>query len=95
MQVLVFVKTRKGVDQLVDLLHQQDISADSIHGDKPQPKPACARSRASRPKPVPHPGGHRRRRAGLDIDDLPVVVNFDLPIVAEDYIHRTGRTGRA
>ena len=94
MQVLVFVKTRKGVDQLVETLHQHDISADSIHGDKPQP----ARLRAL----DNFKAGQSRilvatdvAARGLDIDDLPVVVNFDLPIVAEDYIHRTGRTGRA
>jgi ATP-dependent RNA helicase RhlE len=94
MQVLVFVKTRKGVDQLVEILHQHDLSADSIHGDKPQP----ARLRAL----DGFKAGQCRilvatdvAARGLDIDDLPVVVNFDLPIVAEDYIHRTGRTGRA
>ena len=70
------------------------ISADSIHGDKPQ----ASRQRALDSFKV----GEVKilvatdvAARGLDIDDLPQVVNFDLPIVAEDYIHRIGRTGRA
>ncbi|HEX9171278.1 MAG TPA: DEAD/DEAH box helicase [Telluria sp.] len=93
-QVLVFVKTRKGVDALVELLHEKRISADSIHGDKPQPARlrALERFKAGEVKILVATDVAAR---GLDIDDLPVVVNFDLPIVAEDYVHRTGRTGRA
>ncbi|WP_151448337.1 DEAD/DEAH box helicase [Lacisediminimonas profundi] len=93
-QVLVFVKTRKGVDQLVATLLAQGISADSIHGDKPQPARlrALERFKAAEVKLLVATDVAAR---GLDIDDLPVVVNFDLPIVAEDYIHRIGRTGRA
>jgi ATP-dependent RNA helicase RhlE len=93
-QVLVFVKTRKGVDELVATLLAKKIKADAIHGDKPQP----ARLRALESFKA---GGVQILVAtdvaarGLDIDDLPQVVNFDLPIVAEDYIHRIGRTGRA
>ncbi|MFL6710039.1 MAG: DEAD/DEAH box helicase [Massilia sp.] len=93
-QVLVFVKTRKGVDALVDTLEQAGIAADSIHGDKPQPARLRALNRFK--------AGEARilvatdvAARGLDIEDLPLVVNFDLPIVAEDYVHRTGRTGRA
>jgi ATP-dependent RNA helicase RhlE len=93
-QVLVFVKTRKGVDQLVESLLSQGISADSIHGDKPQPARlrALERFKASEVQVLVATDVASR---GLDIDDLPNVVNFDLPIVAEDYIHRIGRTGRA
>ena len=93
-QVLVFVKTRKGVDALVELLHEKRIAADSIHGDKPQPARlrALERFKAGEVKILVATAVAAR---GLDIDDLPVVVNFDLPIVAEDYVHRTGRTGRA
>ncbi|MDM5177024.1 DEAD/DEAH box helicase [Massilia sp. DJPM01] len=93
-QVLVFVKTRKGVDQLVETLQAQGIAADSIHGDKPQPARlrALDRFKAGEAKILVATDVAAR---GLDIDDLPQVVNFDLPIVAEDYIHRTGRTGRA
>jgi ATP-dependent RNA helicase RhlE len=93
-QVLAFVKTRKGVDQLVELLQAKSISADSIHGDKPQParQRALDRFKAGEVKVLVATDVAAR---GLDIDDLPVVVNVDLPIVAEDYVHRTGRTGRA
>ncbi|MGJ9419599.1 DEAD/DEAH box helicase [Massilia sp. CMS3.1] len=93
-QVLAFVKTRRGVDELVELLHSKRIDADSIHGDKPQPARlrALERFKAGEVKILVATDVAAR---GLDIDDLPVVVNFDLPIVAEDYVHRTGRTGRA
>jgi len=93
-QVLAFVKTRKGVDQLVELLEAKRISADSIHGDKPQPARlrALERFKAGEVKVLVATDVAAR---GLDIEDLPVVVNVDLPIVAEDYVHRTGRTGRA
>jgi superfamily II DNA/RNA helicase len=93
-QVLVFVKTRKGVDQLVESLLAKGIGADSIHGDKPQParQRALDRFRAGEVQILVATDVAAR---GLDIDDLPQVVNFDLPIVAEDYIHRIGRTGRA
>jgi len=93
-QVLVFAKTRKGVDQLETLLQQQGIGADSIHGDKPQPSRlrALERFKAGEVQVLVATDVAAR---GLDIDDLPLVVNFDLPIVAEDYVHRIGRTGRA
>jgi superfamily II DNA/RNA helicase len=93
-QVLVFVKTRKGVDALVETLEAHGVPADAIHGDKPQPARLRALERFK--------AGHAKilvatdvAARGLDIEDMPLVVNFDLPIVAEDYIHRTGRTGRA
>ncbi len=93
-QVLVFVKTRKGVEQLVATLQAKGISADSIHGDKPQPARlrALERFKANEVQILVATDVAAR---GLDIDDLPLVVNFDLPIVAEDYVHRIGRTGRA
>jgi ATP-dependent RNA helicase RhlE len=93
-QVLTFVKTRKGVDALVELLDQKGISADSIHGDKPQPARlrAFERFKAGEVRVLVATDVAAR---GLDIDGLPAVVNVDLPIVAEDYVHRSGRTGRA
>lgn len=93
-QVLVFVKTRKGVEQLVDTLAANGVAADSIHGDKPQPARLRALERFKDGQCQILVATDVAAR-GLDIDDLPQVVNFDLPIVAEDYIHRTGRTGRA
>ncbi len=93
-QVLVFVKTRKGVEQLVKTLQEHGISADSIHGDKTQPARlrALARFKAAQVQLLVATDVAAR---GLDIEALPQVVNFDLPTVAEDYIHRIGRTGRA
>jgi superfamily II DNA/RNA helicase len=93
-QVLVFMKTRKGVEQLLETLQAQGIRADSIHGDKPQPARLRALERFKSAEVQILVATDVAAR-GLDIDDLPLVVNFDLPIVAEDYIHRTGRTGRA
>ncbi|PKO48778.1 MAG: DEAD/DEAH box helicase [Betaproteobacteria bacterium HGW-Betaproteobacteria-4] len=93
-QVLVFVKTKRGADELVGILHAKRIKADAIHGDKPQ----AARLRALesfKAGEVQILVATDVAARGLDIDDLPQVVNFDLPIVAEDYIHRIGRTGRA
>ncbi|WP_296947676.1 DEAD/DEAH box helicase [uncultured Massilia sp.] len=93
-QVLAFVKTRKGVDELVGLLDAKGLASDAIHGDKPQPARlrALERFKAGEVRILVATDVAAR---GLDIDELPVVVNVDLPIVAEDYVHRTGRTGRA
>jgi superfamily II DNA/RNA helicase len=93
-QVLAFAKTRKGVDELVGLLEAKRISADSIHGDKPQPARlrALERFKAGEVRVLVATDVAAR---GLDIAELPAVINVDLPIVAEDYVHRTGRTGRA
>jgi ATP-dependent RNA helicase RhlE len=93
-QALVFVKTRRGVEQLLETLLGENISADSIHGDKPQPARlrALERFKAGEVRILVATDVAAR---GLDIEDLPHVINFDLPIVAEDYIHRIGRTGRA
>jgi superfamily II DNA/RNA helicase len=93
-QVLVFVKTKKGCDELVGRLLAKKISADTIHGDRPQASRLKALE-AFKAGEVQILVATDVAARGLDIDDLPQVVNFDLPIVAEDYIHRIGRTGRA
>ena len=93
-QVLVFAKTRNGVDQLVERLLAEGVNADGIHGDRPQ----ATRQRALdsfKTREVQVLVATDVAARGLDIDDLPLVVNLDLPIVAEDYVHRIGRTGRA
>ena len=93
-QTLVFVKTRKGVDQLVELLLEAGIAAEAIHGDKAQHARlrALDRFKTAQVKVLVATDVAAR---GLDINRLPLVVNFDLPSVAEDYVHRIGRTGRA
>ncbi|MFI0473882.1 DEAD/DEAH box helicase [Halomonas sp. HMF6819] len=93
-QVLVFTRTKHGANRLAEQLSKQEIPAMAIHGNKSQ----GARTRAL--------GAFKSgdlqvlvatdiAARGLDIDELPFVVNFDLPNVAEDYVHRIGRTGRA
>src|SRR5215469_5843985 len=91
---LVFVKTRKGVDYLATILDDAGYAVDTIHGDKPQPARlrALERFKAGEVHMLVATDVAAR---GLDIDDLPLVINVDLPIVAQDYVHRIGRTGRA
>ena len=93
-QALVFCKTKRGSDRVGEHLERAGIKAAVIHGNKSQ----GARTRAL--------GDFKVGRVhvlvatdiaarGLDIAQLPLVINYDLPLVAEDYIHRVGRTGRA
>lgn len=93
-QVLVFTRTRKGADQLVKQLERDGLSATAIHGDKNQNERsrALAKFKMSRVRVLVATDVAAR---GLDINELPHVVNFDLPKVPEDYVHRIGRTGRA
>ncbi|MDO8842759.1 DEAD/DEAH box helicase [Methylicorpusculum sp.] len=92
--VLVFVRTKHGADRLGLQLLKDGIKCAVLHGDKTQ----GARSRALdafKLGKVQVLVATDIAARGLDIDQLPYVVNFDLPSVAEDYIHRIGRTGRA
>jgi ATP-dependent RNA helicase RhlE len=93
-QALVFCRTKHGADRVGEHLARAGITTSVIHGNKSQ----GARTRAL--------GDFKAGRVtvlvatdiaarGLDIAQLPLVVNYDLPLVAEDYIHRVGRTGRA
>lgn len=93
-QVLVFCRTKHGANRLADKLSKDGLSAAALHGNKSQ----AARTRALT--------GFKNGKVavlvatdiaarGLDIDQLPYVINFELPQVAEDYVHRIGRTGRA
>ncbi len=93
-QVLVFTRTKHGTNRLARQLEKDGLSAVAINGDKSQ----GARTRAL----ADFKGGAVRvlvatdiAARGLDIDLLPHVVNFELPNVPEDYVHRIGRTGRA
>ena len=93
-QTLVFSRTKHGADKLVTFLEHSGFKAAAIHGNKSQ----NARTRALKDfktgKVVVLVATDIAAR-GLDIDQLPVVLNYDLPMVAEDYVHRIGRTGRA
>ncbi|MBB5444179.1 MULTISPECIES: DEAD/DEAH box helicase [unclassified Paraburkholderia] len=93
-QVLVFTRTKHGANRLAEQLAKDGISALAIHGNKSQ----SARTRAL----AEFKDGTLQvlvatdiAARGIDIDQLPHVVNFDLPNVPEDYVHRIGRTGRA
>jgi ATP-dependent RNA helicase RhlE len=93
-QVLVFVRTRHGADRLEKQLIKDGIRTAALHGDKSQ----GARTRALdyfKAGQVAALVATDIAARGLDIDELPHVINFDLPQVPEDYIHRIGRTGRA
>ena len=93
-QVLVFTRTKHGANRLTGQLEKDGISAAAIHGNK---------SQSARTKALANfkQGSVRVLVAtdiaarGIDIDQLPHVVNYELPNIAEDYVHRIGRTGRA
>ena len=93
-QVLVFTRTKHGANRLAQQLEKDGLNSAAIHGNKSQ----GARTRAL----ADFKSGAVRvlvatdiAARGLDIDQLPHVVNFELPHVPEDYVHRIGRTGRA
>ena len=93
-QVLVFCKTKHGANRLASQLQRDRINADAIHGNKSQNARIRALDdfKAGRVKVLVATDIAAR---GLDIEELPHVVNFDMPHVPEDYVHRIGRTGRA
>ncbi|MFZ4624092.1 MAG: DEAD/DEAH box helicase [Rhodoferax sp.] len=93
-QVLVFTRTKFGANNVAEFLTKNDINAMALHGNKSQ----SARTQAL----ADFKSGDVRALVatdiaarGIDIDDLPHVVNYDIPNVCEDYVHRIGRTGRA
>ena len=93
-QVLVFTRTKHGANRLAQQLERDGIESDAIHGNKSQ----NARTRALRrfkDQELRVLVATDIAARGIDIDALPHVVNYDLPHVAEDYVHRIGRTGRA
>ena len=93
-QVLVFTKTKHGANRLAEQLEQDGIQADAIHGNKSQPARTRALKRFKDNELQVLVATDIAAR-GLDIEALPHVVNYDLPNVSEDYVHRIGRTGRA
>ena len=91
---LVFTRTKHGADRVVRELTRANINAQAIHGDKSQNSRQQAlnnfKNRATRVLVATDIAAR-----GIDIDELPLVVNFDLPNTPETYVHRIGRTGRA
>ncbi|HKW37782.1 MAG TPA: DEAD/DEAH box helicase [Burkholderiales bacterium] len=93
-QVLVFCRTKHGANRLAQQLSRDGINADAIHGNKSQNQRERALGEFKEGKVRVLVATDIAAR-GLDIEALPHVVNYDLPHVAEDYVHRIGRTGRA
>jgi len=93
-QVLVFTRTKHGADALAERLCKARISAAALHGNKSQGQRIRALDDFKKLKINVLVATDIAAR-GIDIDDLPHVVNFELPSVPEDYVHRIGRTGRA
>ncbi len=93
-QALVFTRTKHGANKLAKQLWEDGIATAAIHGNKSQPQRVRALTdfKAGR---VTLLVATEVAARGLDIEDLPHVVNFELPMVAGDYVHRIGRTGRA
>ena len=93
-QVLCFVRTKHGASRLARQLEKDGLATSAIHGDKTQAARLDALTAFKEGKLQVLVATDVAAR-GLDIDDLPLVVNYELPHVPEDYIHRIGRTGRA
>jgi ATP-dependent RNA helicase RhlE len=93
-QALVFTRTKHGANRLTEQLEGDGIRTTAIHGDKSQAArmQALARFKKGQVRILVATDVAAR---GIDIDELPYVVNYDLPMVSEDYVHRIGRTGRA
>jgi ATP-dependent RNA helicase RhlE len=93
-QVLCFVRTKHGASRLARQLEKDGLENSAIHGDKTQGARLDALAAFNEAKLEILVATDVAAR-GLDVDDLPLVVNYELPHVPEDYIHRIGRTGRA
>jgi ATP-dependent RNA helicase RhlE len=93
-QVLVFTRTKHGANNLADHLNKEDIPAMAIHGNKSQAARTRALAEFKTAKLQVLVATDIAAR-GIDIIELPHVVNYELPNVPEDYVHRIGRTGRA
>ncbi|MCH8327328.1 MAG: DEAD/DEAH box helicase [Candidatus Marinimicrobia bacterium] len=93
-RALVFTRTKRGADRLTKQLVREGVSTQSIHGDKSQSARTKALADFKKGKVRILVATDIAAR-GLDISELPRVVNYDIPQVPEDYVHRIGRTGRA
>ncbi|HEY8585362.1 MAG TPA: DEAD/DEAH box helicase [Rhodanobacter sp.] len=93
-QALVFSRTKHGADKLVTFLNASGLRSAAIHGNKSQNARTRALSDFKSGRVTVMVATDIAAR-GIDIEQLPIVINYDLPSVAEDYVHRIGRTGRA
>jgi superfamily II DNA/RNA helicase len=93
-QAIVFTKTKLTASRLAKQLQREGVSADAIHGDKSQLERIQALDAFKQGKVAVLIATDVAAR-GLDIDSLPMVINYEIPHAAEDYVHRIGRTGRA
>jgi len=93
-QVLVFTKTKIAASRLSRQLQKEGVAADAIHGDKSQLERMQALDAFKQGRVTVLIGTDVAAR-GLDIDQLPMVINYEIPHAPEDYVHRIGRTGRA
>ena len=93
-QTLVFARTKHGSDRLARYLEQHGVHCAVIHGNKSQGARTRALADLKSGRATVMVATDIAAR-GIDIDQLPVVINYELPMVAEDYVHRIGRTGRA
>jgi ATP-dependent RNA helicase RhlE len=93
-RTLVFTRTKHGADKIAQCLLKAGIAADAFHGNKSQAARQRALSRFKAPQPLVLVATDIAAR-GLDIDLVSHVINYDLPVEAENYVHRIGRTGRA
>lgn len=92
--VLVFSRTKHGADKITRVLNKADIKAEAIHGNKSQPARQRALGNFKAGKTMVLVATDIAAR-GIDVEELSLVINYDLPNVSETYIHRIGRTGRA
>lgn len=93
-QAIVFTKTKISASKLARFLQREGLAADAIHGDKSQQERIQALDKFKRGEIVVLVATDVAAR-GLDIDQLPLVINYEIPSAPEDYVHRIGRTGRA
>jgi ATP-dependent RNA helicase RhlE len=93
-EAIIFVRTKQGAENVVEFLTKHNINTNALHGDKSQ----SARQKVLedfKNKEIDFLVATDVASRGIDIDQLPVVINYDLPNISETYIHRIGRTGRA
>ncbi len=93
-RVLVFTRTKRGADRIAHILEKQDHKSNRIHGDRSQSQREAALSgfKSGRTRVLVATDVAAR---GIDIDAVSHVINYDVPVAPEDYVHRIGRTGRA